>query len=295
MSRLKVLLVLASSLPTVAFAADLPSVYAPPPAAVPTFVYNSIIRANNQISLDFSSLNFDYAEYGNPERGTAPGLANTERAWLPGLSLNGSIMRDFIVDNAYFSGEFNYNSGKTNYIGSFIGEEYGSLRQKNKAEMIDFDFRVGKGFSINPSVMLTPFVAVGSHNWMRTLPGEGGYKADYNNGYVGGGLLAQFSPFSRTVISASGLAGTTFDSSVKITNLPVGLDPFTARLGDRVIYKLGLSGDYAITDAIHVNAGVEYTDFHYGQSKILPVNGGVFEPNSRTSNTRLKIGFGYAY
>ena len=60
------------------------------------------------------------------------------------------------------------------------------------------------------------------------------------------------------------------------------------------MYKVGLSGDYAITRSLHVNAGVEWVDFKYGESALNPT-GTYLEPNSETSNVTVKVGVGYAF
>jgi hypothetical protein len=110
--------------------------------------------------------------------------------------------------------------------------------------------------------------------------------------------MLQMSPFSQFVVSASGLVGSTFAPSLRATRLPGCIAPFSVDLWESAIYKLGPSGDYALTERLHVNAGVDYRNFDhrnfdYGESKTLA--NGLFEPDSRTSGTRLKVGFGYAY
>ena len=43
-----------------------------------------------------------------------------------------------------------------------------------------------------------------------------------------------------------------------------------------------------------MNAGVEYVHFSYGKSNAGPT-GTYFEPDSRTNNTAIKVGAGYAW
>ena len=286
--------------PSLVQAADLPSRSAPPAppqfAPVPIFVQNAILGVNNQFRLDFADRYLDYGEHGNVKQGEAPGLIDSERGWIPGLTASVSVMRDVVVSNAYFEGAVSWNDGQSRYAGSFSGlpQAYGDLKQSHDAEMADVDLRFGKGFALAPWAMLTPYVGVGAHDWVRdSSKSEGGYKEEYRNGYAGAGLMLQMSPFSQFVVSASGLVGSTFAPSLRATRLPGGIAPFSVDLGKSAIYKLGLSGDYALTERFHVNAGVDYTNFDYGESKTL--GNGLFEPDSRTSDTRLKVGFGYAY
>jgi opacity protein-like surface antigen len=136
--------------------------------------------------------------------------------------------------------------------------------------------------------MLTPYFGIGHHEWDRKV-NEG---EDYKNGYYGAGLLLQYSPFARAVLSLDGLIGRTFDSHIDVAG-PFG---FSGDLGNSTLYRVGLSGDYGITRNLHVNAGVEWTGFDYGASANFPIPGGVaWEPDSRTRNTTVRVGVGYAF
>jgi hypothetical protein len=110
--------------------------------------------------------------------------------------------------------------------------------------------------------MITPFFGIGHHEWDRAVnTGE-----DYKNGYYGARLLLQWSPIHRFVLSADGLIGRTFDANVFVTAIPGFVPDTSLDLGSSRIYKVGLSGDYALTSYAHVNAGVEWMDFDYGES-----------------------------
>lgn len=243
---------------------------------------NWIIESNNQISVQYQAIHFDYAE-------TQSGvLLDTEKGWVPGVGVSVTVMQNWFVDNLYLNGRFSWYRGNTDYVGSLIGGVFGSVKQQDGAVVRDFDFRVGKGFAVHRDFMVTPFFGIGSHDWDRKVNnGE-----DYTNGYYGAGLLLQWSPFSRLVVSGDGLIGKTFDANVFVHAIPGFVPDTSLDLGDSRLYKLGLSADYAFTRSIHGNVGVEWTNFRYGQS---PVVNGILEPDSKTDNVTFKVGLGYAW
>lgn len=251
---------------------------------------NDIVKANNQVILNLSEGYLDYLE----SSGSTP--LDSERGWQPGLSLSGSIMTDFLVPNLYLYGNLSWNKGNSDYVGSFIGGNYGDLRQRDKAEITNEDFRIGKGFDVSDSFMLTPYLGIGARQWRRDVSGTGGYREDYTHGYVGGGLLAQYSPAPGWVLGLSGLVGSTFSASMKTTAVTGGaaITPQTYKLGNSAIYMVGASVDRAITDTVHANFSVDYTNFSYGRSAVSPIDS-TFEPDSRTSAVALKVGLGFAF
>jgi hypothetical protein len=272
---------------TAANAADLPR-KAPIYKAPPPPLASDIIKANNQVSLDFVET---YIDYGPEHVNGGPSL-DSEKGWVPGLSATGSLMRDVgRIQNVYLWGRFSWVDGNTHYWAS--GGPVTS--NTDGATVYDFDFRLGKGFILNPKVMLTPYLGIGRNSWTRLLNGPFGYKEVYSHDYAGSGLLLQYSPAPRWVLSANGLIGGAFNSSMTasqtITNFP-GLFA-TYPLGNKVVYMAGGSVDYAVTEHWHGNAGIDYVHFAYGQS---PVNaGGFLEPNSTTNYVKLSVGLGYAW
>lgn len=241
---------------------------------------------NNQVAVYFLSTNFDYKEYVGGE------LVDKETDWVHGGAISASLMRNWVVDNFYLYGQLSFNSGETKYTGAYWGDPYGSLVTKSDADVWDLDFRVGKGFQLQQNFMVTPYLGLGWHEWDRGV-NEGEL---YSHNYVGAGLLVQFSPIDRFVVSASGLIGKTYNSEIDIAG-PLG---FKDALGDSTIYKLELSGDYALTRSLHLKAGVEYVDFDYGESDVHYFTDGVnvigvYEPDSETSNLTVKAGVGYTF
>jgi hypothetical protein len=246
-----------------------------------------ILNSNNQIAAQFVTANFDYVEtFGGAK-------LDSEYGWVNGAGANFVWQGDFLVRNLYFNAQYTYINGKTDYTGSaFQGGAYGSVMQKDGATVNDLDFRIGRGLEIRPDLQLTPYFGIGYHNWQRGAnTGE-----EYSHGYAGAGLLAQWNPLAGLVLSAHGLVGGTFDSQVTIHTVPGpgGIIGSTLTLGGADTERVGFAADYAVTSHIHLNAGVEWVRFSYGQSNLDPT-GTYFEPDSRTNNTTVKVGAGYAW
>jgi hypothetical protein len=290
------LLVLAGA--SSAFAADMP--VKARVAAVPYVQYNYILAANNQIILQAVGTHLDYAEYADGRTGLPAGaFMDGEKGWVPGVGLKLSVMSNWLFENAYFSAEGAYQKGNLDYKqqiapGVIIGDIRGPAFNAHEAELNDFSLRFGKGFTINPNVMITPFAEYGYHRWVRHqgLPDE-----TYQHQYVGGGVLLQVSPVERLVWSASAMVGSTFSAQIDVGAVPaVGLVGAQGiGLGSAVTWKVGTGLDYALTPNWHVSGDVSYMEFDYGKS--ADVNAGIlfFEPRSTSKVTTAKLGIGYSW
>ena len=260
--------------------------YGPDSVGAPPCASNYIVDSNNQIGVDYKTVDVGYKEFFQ-------GPLDSESGWLPGFGVSLSIMptckASWFLNNLYFNFQFSSFSGHTDYVGGpLIGPGgFGSITGRDGAIVRDYDFRLGKGFG-SQVFMITPFFGMGYHEWDRKVnAGE-----HYSNGYYGAGLLLQYSPFQRFVLSADALVGRTFDATVLVNAIP-GLNPTTTLdLGASTLYKIGLSGDYAITPIIHVNAGAEWVGFDDG---ISPVANGILEPSSHTHDVVFMVGAGIAF
>ncbi len=274
-------------------AADMP--VKAPPMVQSTCAVNDITRSNNQVSVDGTET---YINYGPEFNSAAPGTPlDTEKGWVPGLTVTGSAMYDVTPNsvvgcNTYLWGRFTWMKGNTNYWAS--GGPV--LSNVDGATVADLDFRIGKGFGVAPNTMVTPYFGIGTNSWTRLLSGSFGYQEIYSHDYAGGGLLLQYSPAPRWVLSANGLVGGAFNSSMTASLVPGGTTaPLagTYTLGNHLTYMVGGAVDYAFTEHWHGNVGVDYTYFSYGQSA---ANGfGYLEPNSTTSYLTVSAGLGFAW
>lgn len=245
---------------------------------------NWILNSNNQFTWDVVGSHLDYLE-------TFGGPLDTEKGTLRGASTSGSFMGDVLgIHNVYAFGQFTYLGDHTRH--GEANPVFNGLR--TDAQIRDEDFRLGAGLSLGRDIMLTPYLGFGEHYWLRNFPGPGGYREDYWNQYAGAGLLLQYSPIPRLVLSANGLFGGMIHP--KLTTNQNGGFPIPNQsfdLGQANIWKAGANIDYAFTNRIHGNLGVDYTAFTYGQS---PVGiGGFFEPHSRTEDWVARVGAGYSF
>lgn len=56
----------------------------------------------------------------------------------------------------------------------------------------------------------------------------------------------------------------------------------------------GVSVDYAFTQSLHANIGVDVMDFGFGQSPVSAIDGS-YEPYSHTTEFTAKAGVGFAF
>lgn len=265
----------------------------------------SIVSSNSQLGAQFVTTDVDYTEKADGVK------VDTENGFVSGYGLSFSAMKDLFFGHDYLAFQFSQLNGETNYVGSSNlpvvisgpSGQYGSLTQANGAKIIDFSGRLGKGFEITDSILITPYFEVGHHNWQRNIATPvlainiaSSSLENYNNFYYGFGSMMQIAPLDKLVLTANAMIGSTFDS-VMTGGSPAVLGTLgntsgKYNLGSSVIYKVGLSADYAIYKNFHVNAGAEYVGFDYGQSSMV---GYSYEPYSETNYTTVRAGIGYAF
>ncbi|HXH71680.1 MAG TPA: hypothetical protein VNI58_02575 [Mariprofundaceae bacterium] len=248
---------------------------------------DAILAANNQISVRYVSTYVDYGETGNGVVGAANTLLDTEKGMVPGFGFDFSLMGNKLIDNGYLDIEFSHVMGHTNYVGALIaGGPYGSIVSTSGAAITDIGARLGKGFRLGDSFMLTPFLEIGHHRWYRGINAGETYQHDY----YAGGALAQISVGKAFVLSVNGMIGKTFNSSIYVNAFPFG---FSLGLGSSSIWRAGATVDYAVNGDFHINVGVGQTRFKYGTSGLNAL--GIGEPNSSTKYTTIKTGIGFAF
>lgn len=251
-----------------------------------------ILSVNNQVNLQYISSKVDYTE-----KDDSGAVLDTENGHVPGFAITASVMRDLWFGNDYLQLSYSRTNGNTNYVGSLIsGGNYGSVTATSGATVTDYSLRWGAGFPINPQWLVTPFAEIGHHEWDRGVnAGE-----TYKNSWYGIGAMIQSNVIDKLVVSATGTVGRTSGSSIDVANTNSGFAPsnaFSAGLGDSSFYRLGLSLDYALTDALHANAGVDYRAFNYGRSGNVTTADGVtyYEPKSESKYTTFTVGLGYSF
>jgi len=259
---------------------------------------SDIKASNNQLVFGIMSTNVDYTETGDGTL-TPSGTLDTEKGSVPGYALSISTMQDLWLGNDYIETEYDNSSGNTDYTGALCSTTacgaYGSYVGTSGATLINYSARYGKGYMVNEEFMLTPYAELGHHEWDRRVnSGE-----IYTHNYYGIGVLGQYSPASKLVLSANALFGSTFGSNIIVNSGP-GFSGFSGALGNSTLYKIGLAADYAFAQNWHGTIGVDYTSFSYGISAQYPgvvngINVILWEPDSKTKYTMVRIGLGYGF
>jgi len=259
---------------------------------------SDIKASNNQFGFQLMSTNVDYAETGDGILAPS-GTLDTEKGPVPGYVLSVSAMQDLWLGNDYIEAEYDNSSGNTDYTGALCTTTacgaYGSYVGTSGATLTNYSARYGKGNPVNEKFMLTPYVELGHHEWDRGVnSGE-----LYTHNYYGIGVLGQYSPAGKLVLSANALLGSTFGSNIVVNSGP-GFSGFSGALGNSTLYKIGLAADYAFVQNWHGTIGVDYASFSYGISALYPgvLNGknvSFWEPDSKTNYTTVRIGLGYGF
>lgn len=255
------------------------------------FAGTSDIKAsNNQVGFQIISTNVDYTETGNGILGTPTGTLDTEKGPVPGYAVSISAMKDLWLGNDYVEAEYDNSSGNTEYVGGLIGPPptpYGSVVGTSGATLTNFSARYGTGFLANDQAMLTPYLELGHHEWDRGV----NWGELYTHNYYGIGVLGQYTPADRLVLSARAMFGSTFGSNIVVNGV------FSGALGNSMLFKAGAAADYLFAQNLHGTIGVDYTSFKYGISALYPLGGGIYawEPDSKTNYTTVKIGLGYGF
>jgi len=251
---------------------------------------DDIKASNNQFEIQAISTKVDYKETNDGRGGSVAGKYYTESGRIPGFALSLSMMSDVLLDNDYLQFQYSKSNGNTDYKGILRPTRvYGTAVGKVGATLSDYSLRWGKGFALDGAFMITPYGELGRHEQQIKASSD----ATFTHSWYGAGTLVQYSPFSRLVFTANALVGRTFAADFD-GNGPSG---FSGSLGNSNLYKAGLSTDYAFTKNFHGNVGIDYTSFKYGSSATHRASDGSLRwtPESKTIDTTLKIGIGYAF
>ncbi|WP_433692141.1 hypothetical protein [Herbaspirillum seropedicae] len=252
-----------------------------------------ILSANNQIALQYLSGNIDYTEKRDGKNDT---VLDTERGTVPGGAITAVIMRDLWLGNDYLQFSYARKRGHTHYVGALMsGGNYGSVTASSGAVLTDYNLRLGKAFTLHPSLLLTPFADIGHHEWQRGVnAGE-----TYRHGSYGVGLMLQAKVMSKMVVSATAILARTVDAHIDVANSDAAQasNAFSTSLGNSRLYKAALSIDYALTPALHASAGVDYYAFRYGRSANVRTANGLayYEPKSDSRYVSFAVGVGYRF
>lgn len=271
---------LAAAPATAKGAAEDPPQEARPPESSP------FLEVNNSLSVSYLQSHMYYVEPGSTNGGT---YLDFENGTLKGARLGVSMMRHWDVDNVYLHAEWSGTEGKVNYGGYFLGgPPFVPAGGQSRSTMQEYSLKLGKGFALGRSWMITPYLGYGRRYWVRELGlgTLGDYNESYSFWYHALGAMVQASPCRGLVLTAEGSIGRTDDPKITVTLPNTGLQG--AALGQAVIKKAGAEADYRLTRLLHVFAGFDYMLYNFGQSAVT--RQGFFEPFSRTELYEFSLG-----
>ena len=260
-------------------------------ASSAAFAGTAIDAANNQARASVSYQKFDYVEL-DAYKLTPDGILDSERGHQPGVTTSIVMQGDIAgVRKVFFSAEVSRLTGDTAYTGYLQGN--GTLKPYSTTTentFTDYQVKLGKGFQFGPlgQAQVTPYVAIGSYNWLRdSSKDEFGYAERYEHKFFAVGALAQYEITPALVGSVDYQYGRT--RSATMTLVDGGTE---YALGAKPIHTLNIGVDYAVTKKMHVHANYAYSKFSYGESAPIA---GFLEPSSKTKRNLVQVGVGYAF
>jgi hypothetical protein len=256
----------------------------PPPSQDP------IVAVNREVFAGIGGQRLQYTEtigdtFADSEIGKQ-GAGNLGASWM------GSALG---VQDAWAQGQFEFARGKTAYTGFLQNLQTGATipyDSSTDVETADWQLRLGRGFENDErDGMLTPFVAVGAHRWVRdgTKSDPYGYLEIYHHAFAEAGFLAQ-GRFSPQLVGTLGLdAGSTFGAQIAAPALDV-----STQLKHERMLGCTFALDYSPIPHLHLKAEYRDVSFRYGRSAVSSTFH-MYEPDSYSyqSTAFLSIGFGF--
>jgi len=248
----------------------------------------TILTVNNGVRIGYASLHLDYREPSNGR--IQDKYFDTERGTLSegGIGVSFSAMRTLgPVRELYLEGSFRRVTGSVAYDGhAYVGptSTVVPIRLTSYARIDDWSMRLGRGFSLANGWLFTPYLGYAYHFWRRTI-GKGSFaelQEDYSHHAIQLGNRLQWAPWRRLVLTVEGRFGLTLGPRIRVPSYR-----FDQRLGRAAAADLEAEADTALARFLHAFAGLQYSHFSYGQSR---VQNGVLEPFSVTDAVTWQAG-----
>jgi opacity protein-like surface antigen len=258
-------------------------------ASASAFADDAILQANNQISLAVGAQHLNYHEPSTTN--TIPGDLDSEHGsqFTAGLTAvrQGSV---FGINDVYTRASAFITAGNTSYTG-YLLSTWTPKTDTTRNIAGDFQLRVGKAlrFGSSSQFQVVPYVQYAYHVWSRTIGTDA--SEVYSHHTLGGGILGQYAPTSKLVLSADVGVSAMLGSQMQKDNYP------TFKTQNRPVTEIGLGADYAVTRHLHASVNYRLTKFHYGRSADVagPRGGDWYEPSSRTTEQVITVGLGYSF
>lgn len=234
----------------------------------------TIQRSNNAYWGAVGAFQINYKESVDP-------IPNSQRGWVPSVALGMSYMG---AQGLYLAFDGSLSAGSDRYRGALYNAGTGLYdiphQEDTNLTMTTLNGRAGRGFLVNSSVIITPYLDLGFRYWERDL---NSFTEVYRNFEILGGVLFQYSPTDRLVFSAYGAAGTTFEAEMELGSVEYPL-------GSAAVYKAGGKIGYNLSERLQLFTSLDYNHFRFVKSEVI---GGMYEPSSRTDGTALRVGLAY--
>lgn len=251
--------------------------------------------ANREVSLSIGAQQLDYIEIDDVGV-TSDGVLDAERGGQPAAQFALGFQGDLAgLDDLYARIEVASAQGKTQYQGYLQGgPELIPYTDSTRNRISDASARLGKVWSYpgDEAWAFTPYIQLGARSWVRASPKPFGYREDYSHQSAGLGLLTQWAG-ERAVLSFDIGYAKMFNPRLNVNEFDVKLS-----LGRRDILTAGVGVDFSLGEFSHLLLNYQFTEFEYGispqaYSPILDAD--LLEPNSKTKQHRLFVGFAFGY
>lgn len=252
----------------------------------PQFSYNDLpaIAVNREVAIFGAGLLQDYFEYVKFPNSQS-WVPDKENGWVPGFGVRASMMHDVgIVDDLYGRVEYEYDKGTTSYSGHYLLAPQIALHAPSNETIQDFRAELGKGIALDDKTVLIPVLQMEYRTWDRGLS----YTEHYRYTAIGAGLRGDYAVTDQWVVTAKAGVEYMVDAEQQTDGVPaIGFYPTTFHLETNAIFIGTLGVDYQIYRALHAFGEMDYTYFDFGHSSVV---NGYFEPDSHTSDLRLRLG-----
>ncbi len=253
---------------------------------------NPLLAVNNEAGLAATGTLMNYQEH------ITPGPSDIESGWLPGFSVKYSLMGDYFpsLPNLYFAVNYQFTGGNIAYHGAL--QDGSPLRGTDSVTTNWVLARLGMGLPLAQSWMFTPYVAGGYQNWNRDLQGPHGYTEKYSAGLAGAGLMLQYAPTARIVLSANAQGLAVFGGGMTPSGNAFQDNLGNANFGASGQERLAFDIDYRISGPWHLYGGVDFTHFNYTGGALNSPLAQLLqysEPSSSTNLFGMNLGVAYGF
>jgi hypothetical protein len=239
---------------------------------------------------------FFYRDY----REILPGIGDGETGALFGLQ--GNV--DYVKGNSvYFGVGFRYGAGKTTYNGSDFDTGTIPIKTKTDNQFFNIEGRLGYTFQAGQPkhrFLISPFVALGYHQWNRDVIGEFNTIENYSWGYVGPGFHAEYKVSKKFTIGLNAKLMFMFGGKINVEDTFRGelVEQTGGKLGNDLQYEIELPLTYNLVENSKNGIDLKFTPYYRSQDiglgqpfpSVISSTGAAVEPASTTSVYGATVG-----